>query len=267
MASSIFVLNGGVLTVGAQSLFPDGTATAPSMAFATHPTTGWFWLGSDNLMGTQAGTPSILINNNLVRLNSNTTLGWSSANVAGAVEDTTLTRGGAAGKITLVGTTPMLQFGGTTSSFPALKRNGARLDFRFGDDSTFTDMAAANGVFTTALVTSSGSMLLSMNSTSNPTVSSGFGTSPSITGNGASAFIVNVGTGGAATSGVVTLPTATTGWTVLCLDITSASNHTGLTTVQTASTTTSVTIESQNSAGAATAWAASSLVRCIALAY
>lgn len=36
-----------------------------------------------------------------------------------------------------------LQFGGTTSSFPALKRNGTRLDVRLADDSVFSQIAVS----------------------------------------------------------------------------------------------------------------------------
>ena len=51
-----------------------------------------------------------------------------------------------------------------------------------------------------------------LNSTA-PTIASGFGTSPSIpNSNGTAAFTVNVGTGGAASSGVITMPAASHGW-------------------------------------------------------
>jgi hypothetical protein len=56
--------------------------------------------------------------------------------------DTTITRT-AAGKLSLTGTTPMLQLGGTTSSFPALKRNSAVLEARLADDSAYASLAAA----------------------------------------------------------------------------------------------------------------------------
>lgn len=89
-----------------------------------------------------------------------------------------------------------------------------------------------------------------------PTISSGFGASPSVTSsNGSMTFRVNVGTGGVATSGVIGLPTATTGWNCIALDIT---NNT--VTRQTADTTTTVTVT------AAAAWAASDilLLQCAA---
>ena len=46
-----------------------------------------------------------------------------------------------------------------------------------------------------------------------PAIASGFGTTPSIVAsNGTAAFTINVGTGGSASSGVVTMPASTTGW-------------------------------------------------------
>ena len=53
---------------------------------------------------------------------------------------------------------------------------------------------------------------LALSSTA-PTISSGFGTDPSITeDNGPIAFRIDVGTGAAASAGVIGLPTASTGW-------------------------------------------------------
>jgi len=81
-----------------------------------------------------------------------------------------------------------------------------------------------------------------------PTISSGFGTSPSIGwANGTANFEVVIGTGGSSSSGVLTMPTAAHGWACTVADI-----GTGTTTHQTGSSTTSVTLT-----GAA-AWTASS---------
>jgi hypothetical protein len=87
-----------------------------------------------------------------------------------------------------------------------------------------------------------------------PTISSGFGTSPSIVQqNGTAAFEVNVGTGGVATSGVIGLPTAANGWSCTAQDMNS-----NIVTRETAFTTTTVTFT------AASAWTASDklLVNC-----
>jgi hypothetical protein len=102
-----------------------------------------------------------------------------------------------------------------------------------------------------------------------PTISSGFGTSPTIANtNGTASFTINVGTGGTATSGVVGLPTATTGWTCWVNDLTAAAGHVAYNTRQTASTTTTATLENQTtSTGAAVAWAASDILRVSCFAY
>jgi hypothetical protein len=87
-----------------------------------------------------------------------------------------------------------------------------------------------------------------------PTIASGFGTSPSIVNsNGTAVFEVNVGTGGSATSGVLTMPTASVGWSCQVTDM-----NTNDVTRETAFTTTSVTLT------AASAWTASDklLINC-----
>ena len=100
-----------------------------------------------------------------------------------------------------------------------------------------------------------------------PTISSGFGTSPSIAANnGTAAFTINVGTGGTANSGVIGLPAATTGWSVHCADVTTQSATVFL-TKQTATTTTTATIGNFDAAGAAAAWVASNILVCQASAY
>lgn len=103
-----------------------------------------------------------------------------------------------------------------------------------------------------------------------PTIGSGFGTSPSIVAsNGTAAFTINVGTGGTASSGVVTMPAATTGWNC------SVENRTGVLanvanqrTIQIATTTTSVTLENQTiSTGAVLAWTASDVLAVMCAGY
>lgn len=90
-----------------------------------------------------------------------------------------------------------------------------------------------------------------------PTIASGFGTSPSIaSSNGAAVFRVNVGTGGSATSGVVTMPTASNGWGCVVQDQTTAQP-----TRQTATSTTSVTVT------ASSAWTASDILVFVCAAY
>lgn len=99
-----------------------------------------------------------------------------------------------------------------------------------------------------------------MISSTAPTISSGFGTTPSITaGTSPEAFRLNVGTGGTASSGVIGLPAASVGWNCFCDDITTSS-----TTVETChttgSTSTSATIANHNNSGAAAPWVASDIL-------
>jgi hypothetical protein len=101
-----------------------------------------------------------------------------------------------------------------------------------------------------------------------PTVSSGFGTSPAITGTAAS-FRIDVGTGGSATAGVLTMPAATTGWNCHVENLTATTaNAMDQRTVQLGSTTTTVSIENQTiSTGAALAWTANDIVGGTCVAY
>ena len=100
-----------------------------------------------------------------------------------------------------------------------------------------------------------------------PTIASGFGTTPSIESYNATAtFRVNVGTGGTASSGVITMPAgATTGWncTVQALVFTANSR-----TIMTASTINSITLTNYTeSTGAAVAWPSGTILVCTCFAY
>jgi hypothetical protein len=247
----------GSITAG-RFLVSDGTAAAPAFRGGASLADGW--IGAVN-----NGVTKYLFGASEFRMGNSVLLGWSpntDPNVSGA--DTQLARS-AAGKVVLTGTTPMFQLGGTTSSFPALKQVGQTFQVRVADDSGFGTLTAGILNSTTNIQVGNGSPLIVGTA---PTISSGFGTSPSIvTPNGTAAFTINVGTGAAASSGVIGLPAATNGWNAFITDITAALNHTGLRTWQTASTTNTVTIESQNSAGAATAWASGSILRVSCFAY
>jgi hypothetical protein len=155
-----------------------------------------------------------------------------------------------------------LAFNGNQFGNPALfpASNPAVLHVRSGDNSrdaslTALNVAAASYNATNLLVSSTG-----------PTISSGFGVSPSIeTNNGSAAFTLNVGTGGTATSGVIGLPTAASGWNCFCTDITTNS-ATVFSCKQTASSTTTATLGNFNTAAAAAAWTDSDVlsVSCFA---
>ena len=159
-----------------------------------------------------------------------------------------------------------IYFGGGTSLYNAA--TGIRfLTAANNTTVTGTDRGGFNnsGVFDiTGDFKMNAAMLLSSTA---PTISSGFGTSPSIaSNNGTAAFTVNVGTGGTASSGVIGLPTATTGWNCFCNDITTFSATVFLCR-QTASSTTSATIGQFTPAAVAQAWVASDIVRVSCFAY
>lgn len=231
----------------ARLLVADGSASAPSISFANDTDTGVYTPGSGFVGLATNGVLRHVFTNTEYRAGSAVVFGWSSnADPALAVADTSLCRGAAA----------VIGIGGCTSSFPAIKRNAAILEAKLGDDSTF---AAIRGSFLHAVSgfsIGSGSGVMLLNPAA-PTISSGFGTSPSIpSNNGTTSFRVNVGTGGAATSGVIGLPAANTGWNCFVQDMT---NNT--VTRMTASTTTTATFT------AAAAWAASDILSVACFAY
>jgi hypothetical protein len=93
-----------------------------------------------------------------------------------------------------------------------------------------------------------------------PTISSGFGTSPSVThNNGTASFSINVGTGGSATSGVVGLPTASNAWACSAAD--TGTTPTGQTEQTATSTTTATLTNYSRTTGLAAAWTASEIIQ------
>ena len=98
-----------------------------------------------------------------------------------------------------------------------------------------------------------------LNSATAPTIASGFGTSPSIVNsNGTASFSVNVGTGGTASSGVITMPAASTNWNCSVVNPLSGA---GAFTQQSAHSSTSVTLTNYTIAtDVALAWTASYVI-------
>ncbi len=98
-----------------------------------------------------------------------------------------------------------------------------------------------------------------------PTISSGFGTSPSVVnGTSSASFTVNVGTGGSATSGVIAFPTAApNGWN--CSAVNNTASATLVTECVTTSTTTTTCSSYSRTTGVLTAWGASNVlgIRCM----
>ena len=150
--------------------------------------------------------------------------------------------------------------GGAYSTIATLTSTGA-LTIVGGLSCTTID--ASNNINTTSRYRLGDVTLISATA---PTIASGFGTSPSISAaNGTAAFTVTIGTGGSESTGVLTLPAASNGWVVMCVDITNAASFV---TAQTAGTTTSATLTNYSrTTGLATAWTAGDVIRCLALAY
>lgn len=235
----------------------DGSASAPSYSFASEPTSGIYREGT-NLFNFRVDTGNVWQTNTTgLSLGATRALQWGSSGVS--TPDVSLSRG-AANVLTLA-SGDMLSFGGVTSSQPMLKAAGSQLQVKLADDSAFA------GIKLTDITLANGPMVISSTA---PTIASGFGTSPSVpNANGSAAFTINVGTGGTASAGVITMPAATTGWICHVENITqTAANRANVRTVQTASTTTSITVQNQTiSTGAAVAWTASDVLRIIAFAY
>lgn len=104
-----------------------------------------------------------------------------------------------------------------------------------------------------------------------PTISSGFGTSPTVPNpNGTAAFTVNVGTGGTATAGVIALsPAASNGWHCSVHNLTGQTNNVAdQRTVQSGTSTTTATVENQTvSTGLSAVWTASDILSLSCHAY
>jgi hypothetical protein len=101
-----------------------------------------------------------------------------------------------------------------------------------------------------------------------PSIASGFGTTPSVgANNGTAAFTVNVGTGGTATSGVITMPAASHGWSCPAPNDLTTTSATVFMTKVTATTTTSITIGNFTTAGAAGAWASGDVIQLSCTGY
>lgn len=76
------------------------------------------------------------------------------------------------GKAVVTGTTPMLALGGTSSSFPALKRSSAELQFRLADDSGYAGIRGgalvSDGSAPVVALTDGSSQVVIQTQTSNP---------------------------------------------------------------------------------------------------
>jgi hypothetical protein len=228
----------GKLSSG-QFLAPSGILTAPGYAFAAQPAMGMFRGAAGDLRLTAEGTNYISLTA------SGATILLALNNVGNSTSGTI----GSDGNGLLITSSSNLITPGSDGSV-SLGVGGAR----FNNGNFAGTVTGGTFVATTYKTTN---LLCSATA---PTISSGFGSTPSISANnGTCSFRVNVGTGGAASTGVIGLTGATTGWNCWCNDLTTLS--TGNTTCkQTASTTTTATIEEVSDVAVVTAWASGDIL-------
>jgi hypothetical protein len=182
------------------------------------------------------------------------------AATATTINGDTLTAGswtltGSAGKtLTFSNSLTLAGTDATTMTFPSTSATIARTDAA----QTFTGTQTFSTIVpTTVSVASGGQYQVNgqpLTKGTAPTITSGFGTSPSITGVSTAAFAVTVGTGGTASTGVLTFgSTANHGWSCQAADITTTSAAVTTTKV-TANTTTTVTVGNFTDVSASGPW-------------
>ena len=117
-------------------LFADGTAAAPSISFLLDTNTGIYRSGTDSIALVVGGSANLVVDA------SATTVYNSTLNVAGLIRfgtGTSVLNSASDGVVKLSNSAQTdfsrLQFGGTTSSFPALRRTGGGLDVVGADNS------------------------------------------------------------------------------------------------------------------------------------
>ena len=99
-----------------------------------------------------------------------------------------------------------------------------------------------------------------------PTIASGFGSGAAVSNNnGTVAFLINVGTSNTGT-GIITMPAANTGWNCWFNDITTKSANQAQ-TLQTASTSTSVTVQNYTDVMGTHVWTDSDILQVSCFAY
>lgn len=118
----------------------------------------------------------------------------------------------------------------------------------------------------TAITGTSYTLTALLESTTAPVATTFCATSPSIpANNGTAAFTINVGTSCSTSVGTITMPSATTGWVCHFADVTSSASNNPK---QTGGTQTTVTLTNYSqTAGTATNWTASEVLRAMCTAY
>jgi hypothetical protein len=249
-AAALLVETGNVRILSGNLLLPGGSYSGGSINVGT---------GSVNISGNQSSgtwtTSGILFRANAVTLTDTTGTGTIATRVANSFGTPTLASTLA---VTLTDAATFYIANAPTAGTNTTITNGWALYVAAGNVKINSgDLSIASGA-----VRLGGNVAFSSTA---PTISSGFGTSPSIVAGTATAFRLNVGTGGIATTGVISLPAATNGWNLFITNIT---NPDVSVVEQTASTTTTASIKNYSrTTGLAAAWAASDILSVIAIAY
>lgn len=224
----------GTLTADAQALSSTATWNNAGVTF-TH------WLATITDTASAAGSKAVQI------------LGGA----AGATPLFAVTKGG---NVNVGGS--LLTIGGTSASEVAWKRTTTVLNARLADDSGDAKIVGGNIQVVTAYQLASNWVFNTA-----PTMGA-CGTSPSIVAsNGTGAFRIQVGNA-AATTCVVNLPAAPTGWHLSCDEFVAPNTATGdFLYRQTATTTTSATLSFYNNTGTLTAPTNNANLVCSAFGY
>lgn len=117
---------------------------------------GFRMAGSGDVRFALTGTDQFRLTSNNFFFRDVENIGWTASSDPAGTPDAWFSHGsgGANGHIVLNSAgTPMLQFGGTTSSFPALKQTSSALLVRLADDSAYADLIAGTVSVSTAQVT------------------------------------------------------------------------------------------------------------------
>ncbi len=184
------------------------------------------------------------------------------AATATSINGDTLTAGswtltGSAGKtLTFSNSLALAGTDATTMTFPTTSATIARTDAA----QTFTGTQTFSTIVPTTVSVANGGQLQvngqPLAKGTAPAIASGFGTSPSIVGISTGAFAVTVGTGGTASTGVLTFSSsASHGWSCQAADITTTSAAVSTTKV-TANSATSVTVGNFTDVSASGPWTA-----------
>ncbi len=134
LATRMELTSAGMLLVG------DGanSFTTPQISFTSHSTTGIAYFAGFNII--VGGVSDMCIASHQACLRSDGSLGFSAnTDTTSAAADTYWSRGGSPGKMQLNGTALSILFGGTSASFPMLKRVTTTLHAKLADDSAFAD--------------------------------------------------------------------------------------------------------------------------------